>query len=245
VFVGVAAPFLPRDLQGLCQGGGVTRAPNAACPGPRLGKTFLALWDEPEQKGSWLDGTRLLDERSRPHFREVYGYHAARSVALDAAVGRIRLAGMSLGLRELKGLKRIRLLLAEMNALSFGAEADALAAHPARRSRLAFLSSLLDENRLDVRTAPLAGWSPDFSVFHGPGSSVCDGTLGDPVLMVGPHWFESPYPHRGPAFGVVLAGPPAARAGARFEELWGSGHDVRAPVKGLFHEVLRRAMPSF
>ncbi len=177
--------------------------------------------------------TTLLDDRARPDFREVYGHHAAAACALDAAVRRIRLGGMTLDRTELGGLERMRVLVAELNALSLSYEAEAMAVDPERRPRLRFLLEQVRAERLRVRIAPLAGWDPDFTVF----------SRGRPeTLMLGPHWFARPYPHPGPAFGVVLGEEPAARAEARFEELWAGAHDLRGPIEGLMRDALRRAL---
>jgi hypothetical protein len=59
--------------------------------------------------------------------------------------------------------------------------------------------------------------------------------------MIGPHWFERPYPHPGPALGVLIAGAPAIRALERFEELWAQAHDVKGPIEEILEAALRRA----
>jgi hypothetical protein len=173
----------------------------------------------------------LLDERGRPDFRDVYGRHASVAATLDAAVRKVRLAGVTLGSREIGGVRRMRVLVAEMNALTLSGEAEAIGADPSRRQRLELLLQLFDEGRLAVRTAPLAGWDPDFTIF---------GRKKPETLLLGPHWFERPYPHPGPAFGVVLSGDHARRAHARFEGLWSSAHDLRRPIEELIREAFRR-----
>ena len=190
-----------------------------------------------------LKGAQLLDERTRPDFREVYGLHAARSDTLDAAVSRVRLGGMNLGDRELGGLKKIRLLVREMNALTLASEADSLAMDPLRQGQLCLLASLFGGGRLDVRIAPRAGWSPDFSVFSYSGQSGVPDESGphSPTLMIGPHWFERPYPHPGPALGVILTGAPAMHARKRFEEAWIQGHDIRGPIESILSEAVRKS----
>ena len=173
----------------------------------------------------------LLEDRGRPDFRDVYGRHASAAVTLDAAVRRVRLAGITLGSRELGGVQRMRVLVAELNALSLSGEAEVIGADLSRRPRLELLLRLFEGGRLSVRTAPLAGWDPDFTVF---GSEQPD------TVVLGPHWFERPYPHPGPAFSVVLVGDPARRAHIRFEELWSAAHDLRHPIEELLREALRR-----
>jgi hypothetical protein len=139
---------------------------------------------------------------------------------------------MTLGSGELGRVRRMRVLVAELNALTLSGEAEAVSVDPVRRPRLEMLLRLFEEERLYVRAAPLAGWDPDFTVF---------GREEPETVMLGPHWFERPYPHPGPAFGVVLEGEPARRAHARFEELWMGAHDLRRPIEELLGEALRRA----
>jgi hypothetical protein len=189
-----------------------------------------------------LNNARLLDERTRPDFRDLYGVHAAECTALDAAVGRIRLSGMSLAAPELDGVKQIRVLLGEMNALTLSSEADSLASDRRRQARIVLISSLFARGRLAVRIAPLAGWSPDFSVFRTDSElNTGRGSYREPVLMIGPHWFERPYPHPGPALGVLITGAPAVRALERFDELWAQAHDVKGPIEEILEAALRRA----
>jgi hypothetical protein len=156
---------------------------------------------------------------------------------------------MTLGEEELGRIRRIRLLMAETNALTLSSEAESLATDPDRCGRLRLLARLLNESRLLVRISPLAGWSPDFSVFsrkrvEAQAGTSDEGELESATLLVGPHWFERPYPHPGPAFVVVLGGEPALRARRRFEEVWARGHDLRLPLLSLIEEALLRGAPS-
>jgi hypothetical protein len=192
-----------------------------------------------------MGNVRLLDERSWPDVRAVYGGLARDADFLDAAVSRVRLGGMTLGEGELGRIQRIRLLMAETNALALASEAEALAADPVRSRRLGLLAGLLEGNRLGIRISPLAGWSPDFSVFcrvrrGPPRETEIDADVATATLLIGPHWFERPYPHPGPAFVVLLEGEPALRARKRFDEAWGRGHDLRGPLLSLIGEALRR-----
>jgi hypothetical protein len=203
----------------------------------------------PRTCGDPVKTAQFLDERSRPDVRDVYGKLAQGAEFLDAAVSRIRLGGMTLGEKELGRIRRIRLLMAETNALSLSSEAEAMAADAERHIRLEFLAGLLRSDRLEVRISPLAGWSPDFTVFsvsppEGPGIGPGGPTSADATLLVGPHWFERPYPHPGPAFVVVLRGEPALIGKRRFEEAWARGHDLRAPLLSLIQEALRRGTAS-
>src|SRR5690606_32416121 len=62
----------------------------------------------------------------------------------------------------------------------------------------------------------------------------------DGAVLLGPHLFDRPYPHPGPAFGVMLRGPPVALAAARFEALWGRAHDLERPIVAALADALRK-----
>lgn len=176
--------------------------------------------------------SRLLDERSDPDFRRLFGELTREACELQVALTRVRLSGVDLRDRELRSVRAIRLLLGEVNAVVLGAEAAAIQADPGRRANLEVLVRLFREERLEVRSAPLAGWSPDFTVFNGQ--------QGPRSVLVGPHWFSRPFPYRGPAF-ASLHGPRAARrASVRFEELWKEGHDIGTAVGHILERASRR-----
>lgn len=178
----------------------------------------------------------LLDDRSRPDFRAVYGLLARRAGALDAAVGRIRLTGLDLRPEELRGIQRLRVLLSEVSALTLRSEAEAVLVDPGKAANLRYLVTLMDEGRIEVRAAPLGGWAPDFSVFHRKGVPW--------TLLIGLHWFARPFPHRGPALASVHGSRGAARAAARFTDLWNSAHDVGPAILSLLREAERRTASS-
>ena len=160
----------------------------------------------------------LLEDGRRPDFRDVFGHLAQRSSSIDTAVTRIRLSTLNLTPSELRAVTSFRVLLAEVNALSMDAEARVLHTLPSRAPNLQLLARLLETGNLQIRSAPLAGWSPDFSVFSdasGPSAVLC-----------GFHWFERPYPHRGPALASLHFGDGAALAHRRFEALWTRAHDI-------------------
>jgi len=120
------------------------------------------------------------------------------------------------------GVEHFRVLVAEMSALQLDAEARSLEADPRRAPNATLLRELLESGRLEVRSAPLAGWTPDFSVFSGPG--------GPTAVLVGLHWFERPYAHRGPAFGALFTEEAARLAARRHDEVWERAHDVGPAV---------------
>jgi hypothetical protein len=178
-----------------------------------------------------FDMPRLLDERSHPDFREVYGWLLPRSVRLDVALTHIRLSTLDLGRRELDGVRSIRLLLAEVNAVQLDSEAHGVMLQEDKRETLFALSERLAEGVIEVRSAPLGGWSPDFSIFHD--------ALGAAAVLIGPHWFERPFPHRGPAFAALHGADAAAGALRRFQETWERAHDIGPAVRGILERAER------
>ena len=171
----------------------------------------------------------LLDEHSRPDFGELFRVLAGRSDTLEVAIGRIRLSGLTPRAVDLRGVGEIRVVLAEVNAVTLAREAEAVLVNPQRADNLRFLSTLLDEGSIEIRSAPLAGWSPDFTLFHRDGAPW--------AALVGLHWFERPYPHPGPALASLHGGEDARRIGPRFRQIWSNAHDVSEPVG----EILARA----
>ena len=190
--------------------------------------------------GSWrhpLPGedppARLLDERDRPDFRDLFGSLCRSALEVDVAVARIRLGALDLGKDELGALRRIRVVLAEVNAVRLGSEADASLADPGRAGNVRLLVRLFEEGRLELRAAPLAGWSPDFSVFST--------ATGPDAFLMGTHWFQRPYPHPGPALASLHRGEAAARGARRFAELWASAYDIGPAILGILEASTRRA----
>lgn len=179
------------------------------------------------------DPAVLLDERRRPDFRDVFGALARRSTEIAVAITRVRLTTVDLGPAELGGLRSFRVLVAEVSALQLDAEATGLLQLPRRAPNVRLLTAMLEEGRLEVRSAPLGGWSPDFTVFSG--------AVGAMAVLSGSHWFERPYPYRGPAL-ASLHGPDAAsRAHARYQELWDAAHDVGPALWSILARADTRA----
>ena len=175
----------------------------------------------------------LFDERGRPDFRDVFGALAAGATDIAAAVTRVRLSTVDLTALELASVEHFRVLVAEMNALRLDAEARVLQADPKRAPNAEMLRQLLESGRLEVRSSPLAGWSPDFTVFSGPAGPI--------AVLLGFHAFERPYPHRGPALGVVHGGAAARLAARRHEEIWECAHDVGPAVWSILSKARSRA----
>lgn len=210
--------------------------------------------DSPDTSSSplHLDAT-LLDEHSSPDFRTVYVQLASEATTLDVALGRIRLSGMDLGAGEIGGLKRIRLLLGEVNALSLASEAQAAQASATARENLQAVLGLIRKKRILIRAAPLRGWTPDFSVFHraeavDPQEESPEDASADPAIasvpfraLVGLHWFQRPYPHRGPALASIHGEMGARLAARRFEAVWSEAHDISTPILGIIQRADERA----
>jgi len=175
----------------------------------------------------------LLDERRRPDFRDVFGALARRSTSIATAVTRVRLSTVDLSGDEFDGLTSFRVLVSEVSALHLDAEARGLLHLPRRAPNIRILTRLLESGRLEVRSAPLGGWSPDFTVF-----SDSDGAR---AVLTGFHAFERPYPHRGPALASLHGPPGATLAGARHAELWESAHDIGPTLWALLTRATRVA----
>jgi hypothetical protein len=176
----------------------------------------------------------LFDERGRPDFRDVFGALASTASDIATAVTRVRLSTVDLSTRELGRVEHFRVLVAEMNALQLDSEARGLQADPRRAPNAERLQGLLESGRLEIRSAPLAGWSPDFTVFSGPG--------GPTAVLVGFHSFERPYPHRGPALAAVHGEEAARLAARRHEDAWVRAHDVGPAVWSILSKARSRAL---
>lgn len=175
---------------------------------------------------------RLIVDRLRPDFPDIYGMLLSDSRELDLAAWRIRLAGLHLSPRALVSLDRVRVVVGELDGQRLAAEAEGMVLSPRRASTVRALIQLLMDGRLMVKCAPLGGWSPDFSLFRGQKFS--------PTLLLGPHWLERPFVHRGPALASLHRGPEVSQVQVRFEELWEDAHDVKAAVLRMLLESARR-----
>lgn len=173
----------------------------------------------------------LVDERGRPDFRDVFLELARRSVDVAVAVTRVRLSTLDLDEAALEQVESLRVLVVELNALTLDAEARLIQADVRRASRVRLFKNLLESGRLEVRSAPLGGWAPDFSVFSDPD--------GPRAVLTGKHWFERPYPHRGPALAAIHFGDAARLAARRHGALWDAAHDVGPAVWSILSKAER------
>ena len=158
----------------------------------------------------------LFDGRGTPTLREALGVTLAQSTRASFAVRRIRLARVDLTPEEMRRVQSLRVLLGRLDADTL---ADAASASSARTAALLDLAA---SGRLEVRSASLLTWDPDFAI-------VGDGSESD-ILVLGSIQFTPPVPQRPVeelSLACALRDPAIVRAAAsRFEELWSRAHDT-------------------
>jgi len=174
----------------------------------------------------------LFDERASQDFRSLFGDLLSRSETLETAILRIRLGAVDLSAHEVAHLRHIRLLVAEVSARTLEEEAYALLVDPERRDCLRRVFGLLQRGILEIRSAPLGGWSPDFSVF-----SLNEGPF---AVLIGLHWFQKPFAHRGPAWGARFGPEEGRHAAWRFRAIWDGAHDIGPAIHRLLDRTTRR-----
>ena len=161
----------------------------------------------------------LFDGRGSPSLRGYLGRALSESTSASFAIRRIRLARLDLLPEELRGVGRCRVLLGRLDA-------DTLAdtgASPAS-ARTAALLDMAASGRLEVKSAGLLTWDPDFSIL-GSGTPESD------VVIFGCHQFVPQQPVEGLAMACAIRNPDIVRAVVvRFEELWERGHDALEAV---------------
>lgn len=169
----------------------------------------------------------LMDERSRPTLRARLGQRLVGADSADFAVARIRLAALDLTEREIAGTARWRVLLGELDAAMLLDASEGAIGPPA--GTLARLRRLAGSGRLEVRSAGLGSWTPDFAILRGGGHHVC---------VAGAIYFGQPRLVVGPSLTLLTRHRATVRqVAARFEELWERSHDVLPAIV----EVLERA----
>lgn len=172
---------------------------------------------------------RVFDERSARPLRSVIGELMVGSDQVDLAIARIRLAALDLTPEEVEGPSRCRVLLGHLDASTLH---DAATNSAARGPALSRLGEWLASDRLEVRSAGLGAWTPDFSVFGAGRETTC---------LLGAHYFGSPQLTVGPSVTVTTTDTDAAHLlRRRFQELWERAHDVSPAIA----DVLGRAMAA-
>lgn len=169
----------------------------------------------------------VVDERSRRPLRAIIGELLVGSESAAIAIARVRLAALDLTDDEVRGPALCRVLLGQLDASTL-LDAASDRGHP--RPELRGLADWLASERLQVRSAGIGAWTPDFSVFRSPDRT--------PTSLVGAHYFESPQLTVGPSITAILPDSDTAQLlEARFEDLWERAHDVAPAIQ----EVLARA----
>lgn len=210
--------------------------PPDAAPPPPLSIRPAASVDAPNPGG------RLLIEGVSPRFPAVYRRWLGRSDRVDIALTRLRIATLRLEVDDLRRVDRIRIVLAELSTSAWEVETHRALLDPRRAPVLRRLVDLLRTGRLRVRSAPLAGWAPDFTVFHRDGAGA-----GGPRAIVGPHWLEGSPGLQGPRFAFAVHEHDARRVAERFERIWERAYDVGPAVTRLLGgtmEALDRLTPT-
>lgn len=189
--------------------------------------------------------TVLIDDTSQPTLRQRIGLLLSTCSTADIAVAHIRLAALDLSDRETGHVQRCRILLGRLEARALIGVGDGDILNASRlvgvvagdRSgivvndeRMRTLLTFLESGRVQVRSAGLGAWSPDFSVYRGlPDGDAC---------LLGAHYFREPPSIRGPSFTVLLKERPCiAMVGARFDALWETSHDVMEPIVSAMHRA--------
>lgn len=178
----------------------------------------------------------LVDDTTRPALRERIGRLLAECDRAEIAVGSVRLAALDLTEHETRGVRRCRILLGRLEARTL---TEVGVGDAGIDDRMQSLRAFLESGRVEIRSAGLSAWSPDFSIYRGhavPPQPRSDRGTGDgragggATCLIGAHYFHEP-PTNGPAFTTVLTDPQSvATALARFETLWTRSHDVLEPV---------------
>jgi hypothetical protein len=193
---------------------------------------------------------RLVDERDPLPLRARIGRLLADADDVAFALARVRLAALDLGDRELGRLGRCRVLLGQLDAsmlmdasagattggggdteMSTGAAGARCEATPAPGSPRALMELLrfAASGRLEVRSAGLVGWTPDFAV-------VRRGQ--DRTGLLGSIQFGSPELAVGPTFTMLLEDPDATLLlQRRFDEVWDRSHDVLPAIQAVIERA--------
>lgn len=177
---------------------------------------------------------RTLDERSgdgKESLRDLIGRLLVNATRADIALTRVRLAALDLTASEVHSGARCRVLLGALDAAIL---LDATDATTAIRPGLRHLAEWLASDRLEVRSAGIGAWTPDFSVY--------EDRAGRSTSLVGAHYFGSPQLAVGPSVTVVTTDESAALLlRDRFEELWDRAHDVAPAILDVVRESVAAA----
>jgi hypothetical protein len=154
----------------------------------------------------------VLTETGEPSLRYVIGALLARSYSADFAIANIRLAHIDIGAAEIEDV-RMRILLGRFEAVH--------TSDPLLAARMEGLAALVQSGVVQLRSAGMGAWMPDFSVYR-----LDNGAAPRAACLVGAHYFGAP-PCSGPSLtSVHTDAHSVGTVAARFNELWEMGHDV-------------------
>jgi hypothetical protein len=155
----------------------------------------------------------------------------ARSARTDLAIGRLRLAALRFQGGDLERV-RVRLLVGRLDVDTVAGAPGTAVFGVRRKAELERLREVVRAGRVQVRTAGMVRWDPDFSVFR-------QARGGGGVVLVGSHRFDVPDP--GPVRTLCAAlrgGRRVAAARDRFEGLWAGGYEVAPVVEDMLDWLL-------
>lgn len=165
----------------------------------------------------------LIDDASRPPLRMCIGRLLSSCVRADIAVGHVRLSVLDLTADETRGIQQCRILLGRLEARAL---TDFGFVDAGSDERLLALLAFLGSGRVEIRSAGLGAWSPDFSIYRG-----LSGAAHGSACLIGAHYFRDPVISNGPSLTALLDDEDSVeRALVRFEALWERSHDVLEPV---------------
>lgn len=187
----------------------------------------------------------LFDERAEVPVRARIGTLLRGATTADFAFTRIRLGALDLQREEVEGLERCRVLLGAFDATALQSvlidRGEPEQANPVRISRLRVLRSFVESGRLEVRSAGLARWTPDFGVVGGkrPRNGGSPPGRATHVAVIGANHFGPPHHPIGPSFTAITGNASAVKLLAmRFEETWAHGHDVLPAIRDVVLHTL-------
>ncbi len=138
------------------------------------------------------------------------------------AIEQVRLSSLHRVADVLLGVARCRFVLGRLDAHRL--DLDGVQGETRRLG----LQRLLDHTRnggLQIRTAGVLRWEPDFSLYH-----HADRRYGS-FCLLGAHYLAPPHPGIDWPLTCLLTGRRAVQhAVGHFEEIWTGGHDAIAPI---------------
>jgi flavin-binding protein dodecin len=187
----------------------------------------------------------LIDEEGAPTPRQLIGQLLGSATHAEIAVSHVRLGAIDLGAAETQNVQHCRVLLDRLDAgslasLDWNAAAATAAGTASAAAAGAASAAAIDDavrraaqsatallrfitsDRVELRSAGVSTWRPDFSIYRGLSASP---PAPRAVCLVGAHYFG--LPPALPAFTCVCDDAAAvALALRRFEQLWERSHDV-------------------